>query len=104
MAPVTATSTGFCNQFIDDDRLSSLLERLSAYDTSESNASSNLDAEVGNADGDVDADADAVRIDVEGLVGELERWPQWKFEETVSDFSHAFLMYSNILNELMENF
>lgn len=89
MAPVTATSTGFCNQFIDDDRLSSLLERLSAYDTSESNASSNLDAEIGN----YDADAAAVRIDVEGLVGELERWHQWKFEETVSDFICIFNVF-----------
>ncbi len=75
MAPVTATSTGITRQFIDDPELKALLERLSSYD-------------VGPVkplpEGSRDANAEAAKVDIEALVGELERWPQWKFQEMVS--------------------
>ena len=81
MAPVTATSTGIPRQFIDDPELFALLERLSSYDVSTSKPIRG-NSQTGGAS--ADADTDTARVDVEGLVGELERWTQWKFQEMVS--------------------
>jgi len=88
MAPVTASSTGVTRQIIDDVQLKDFLERLCSYDTF-SNTSGSFRGASGNKDDDdmiVDGTATATgtaRVDVEGLVGELERWPRWKFQEMV---------------------
>jgi hypothetical protein len=73
MAPVTATTTGVARQIIDNPELTQLLERLSAFDTSNPDVEDVFD--------DSTLDGNASRIDLEGLVGELERWPRWKFQE-----------------------
>ena len=77
MAPVTATTTGVARQIIDNPELTQLLERLSAFDTSNPDVEDVFD--------DSTLDCNASRLDLEGLVGELERWPRWKFQEMVSE-------------------
>ena len=87
MAPVTATSTGIPRQFIDDPQLTALLERLSSYDVRRNSDSDGGNLDKSTSDKDVDGDNsndETERVDIEGLVGELERWSQWKFQEVVS--------------------
>ena len=77
MAPITSTTTGIPRQTIDDAVLRSLIDTLSSYDCNslvEAEASKNY----------APSNTCSGRVDVEGLVGELERWPQWRFQEMVS--------------------
>ena len=77
MAPVAATITGVQRQTIDDPKLVALLERLRNYErvTTQSHLAP------------IDCDDETLNspqiVDIEGLVGELERWPQWRFQELV---------------------
>ena len=80
MAPVTATKTGIPRQTIDDPQLKALLSRLSEYAIHDTIfASSDNFGTASDNKGDEQS-----RVDVEGLVGELERWPRWRFQEMVS--------------------
>lgn len=67
MAPVTATTIGVPHQPIDDPDLISFIDRLRVY--ARSTQCSN-DNDVG--------------LDIEGLVGELEKRIHWDFSEQVS--------------------
>lgn len=77
MAPITSTTTGIPRQTIDDAVLRSLIDTLSSYDCN------NLVNDVAS-ENRAPSDTCSSRVDVEGLVGELERWPQWRFQEMVS--------------------
>jgi len=74
MAPITSTTTGIPRQTIDDAVLRSLIDTLSSYD-----CNSLVEAEASKSD--APSNTCSGRVDVEGLVGELERWPQWRFQE-----------------------
>jgi len=76
MAPAAATVTGVQRQTIDDLKLITLLERLRGYDpVTTPPCSKNDDCD------DSEVLSSSQIIDIEGLVGELERWPQWRFQE-----------------------
>ena len=80
MAPITATTVGVPRQTIDDPALSSLLERLTSYDCQRDTTPSTINQmDVTNDSGDMDVP----RVDVDGLVKELEKYSQWKFQEMV---------------------
>jgi len=74
MAPITSTTTGIPRQTIDDAVLRSLIDTLSSYDC---DSLAKAEASKNHAP----SNACSGRVDVEGLVGELERWPQWRFQE-----------------------
>jgi|EP00979_Chaetoceros_neogracilis_P003837 hypothetical protein len=88
MAPVTATTTGVARQVIDNPQLIQLLERLSVFDRTNPDVEDIFD--------DSALDSDTSRIDLEGLVGELEKCSRWKFEEMVS--GHKTLELFFLLN------
>jgi hypothetical protein len=90
MAPITATTQGIERQTIDDPELVDLLKRLSSYDTTNNDANGSdlrRRQEQGQFDHDSSQQPECVDldVDVEGLVGELERWSYWKFQELVSE-------------------
>ncbi len=70
MAPVTATATGVAHHPIDDTNLEALILRLRSFDNSSCVKSSFQEQS-------------EVHIDIEGLVGELERFTEWRFGELV---------------------
>lgn len=85
MAPAAATVTGVQRQTIDDLKLITLLERLRGYDpVTTPPCSKNDDCD------DSEVLSSSQIIDIEGLVGELERWPQWRFQELVR-FDECYL-------------
>ena len=91
MAPITVTTQAVDRQVIDDPQLVELLRRLSSYDTTrEEHNSSQVKGykddtrQHAQMKRHVQGKPQAMTIDVEGLVGELERWPVWKFQEMVS--------------------
>ena len=71
MAPVTATTTGVARHPIDDANLETLISRLRSFDK-RSNVTTTLQTN------DLETD-----LDIEGLVGELERFTEWRFGELV---------------------
>ena len=99
MAPVIATTTGVPTHTIQDSNLQELLSRLEPYDSSpelnlvppetgcdEPDSSSSGRQPVHPSDKDhVNGRRRSEKwvVDIEGLVGELERWPQWHFQEQV---------------------
>lgn len=76
MAPVSATAKGVARQQIANPELTNLIERLSSFDTLKDDIQDIFDPriEVTNHS----------KIDVKGLVAELEKLHRWKFEEMVS--------------------
>lgn len=76
MAPVSATAKGVARQQIANPELTILIERLSSFDTLKDDIQDIFDPriEVTNHS----------KIDVKGLVAELEKLHRWKFEEMVS--------------------
>lgn len=77
MAPITTTTTGIPRQPIDDPELVSLIKRLQSYDCLVHRE------EVGGSAGSSIGKDD--NVDIEGLVGELERVDQWRYTEQVCD-------------------
>lgn len=73
MAPVTVTSTGVARHPIDDSNLKALISRLRLFDNSPSSVNTPLPQ-----------DQQEVEIDIEGLIGELERFTEWRYGELVS--------------------
>lgn len=71
MAPVTVTTTGVARHPIDDANLEALISRLRSFDK-RSNVTTTLETN------DLETD-----LDIEGLVGELERFTAWRFGELV---------------------
>lgn len=73
MAPVSATAKGVARQQIENPELTNLIERLSSFDTLKDDIQDIFDPriEVTNHS----------KIDVKGLVAELEKLHRWKFEE-----------------------
>lgn len=65
MAPVTVTITGVQRQPIDDSELVALIKSLCLYYAVD------------------DGKPCSENVDIEGLVGELERVDQWKYTEQV---------------------
>ena len=84
MAPVTVTATGVGGERIEDPQLRALLDRLCTFKV-ETNALEEGTNEASNDDSDHKMQSPS-RVDVEGLVGELERWPKWRFHEQVRCF------------------
>jgi hypothetical protein len=85
MAPVTETATGVGGQRIEDPQLRALLDRLRTYGAETSELEGDTDK--ANSDDSDSAMQPPSRVDVEGLVGELERWPKWRFHEQVRCFA-----------------
>jgi len=75
MRPVAATVTAVQRQTIDDPKLVALLERLRNYDPVTAKSHSTL------IDCDDETLTSTQKVDIEGLVGELDRWPQWRFQK-----------------------
>jgi len=87
MAPVTVTTQGIDRQIIDDPQLVDLVKRLSTYDKTTRTKTAKED-ELLCADPEEEDRTDSIAtpqaecVNVEGLVGELERWSShWKFQE-----------------------
>jgi hypothetical protein len=117
MAPVTPTTTGVPQHPIDDPGLVLLLERLRSYDCDNDNDCTNTRSSDKNKNGASDNDdsqwhqdhgilsPSSAAVDIEGLVGELERFHQWRFGEQVSIFicissSTAIEVICNIIYHL----
>lgn len=77
MAPVKATAVGIAPQAIDDSELSTLLETLNNF---ELNAAEDIE----NASTD----------EINRLVSVVEPYPEWQFEEQVSNKKEV-LSYQN---------
>lgn len=85
MAPVSATAKGVARQQIENPELTNLIERLSSFDTLKDDIQDIFDPriEVTNHS----------KIDVKGLVAELEKLHRWKFEEMVSVVDNIFVFH-----------
>ena len=84
MAPIVVSSTGISRQVIDDPELRLFLERLNTLDdrrkTLDPSSNSNVDAGA------------ALPVDlIDGLTTELQRFPQWRFQEQVGWFVCLFV-------------
>ena len=86
MAPVSCSITGLGGQKIEDPQLRALLDRLRKYGPGTSKLQRGSSEE--SDDNITKLEKCNNRIDVEGLVEELERWPQWRFHELVSYPAH----------------
>lgn len=77
MAPVTVTTTGISRQPIDDCELVALIETLSNYATASGIKNDNYNDYNGLSS------IECSDVDIEGLVGELEIFDNWRFTEQV---------------------
>ncbi len=91
MAPVTVTTTGILRQPIDDSELVALIETLSSYATVSGIKNDNHNDYNGLPS------IECSDIDIEGLVGELEIFDDWRFTEQVRWFYCTFQNYATII-------